>query len=165
MKRIAIAMIVAALVWFGGRAVFSAFASDETKIRNGLEAACAGFGGARMNPILEFLARDFVDDTSGFRRDDVRGAVAGLFFSEKDPATRGFPYRAILVPDSLAIDVARPAATVAEVSFVIRIDDVRGGGERTVWEFRVAGSMRKGDDGWQLARSTHQTNAGNWTLK
>lgn len=166
MRRIAFLLIGVALLWLGGRALWLALRSDEDEIRTRLEAACEGFGEARMNPILEFLSPAFVDETSGFHRDDVRAAIAGAFFQEKDPVTKGFPYRAAVVPDSLAIDVAaRPEGGTAEVRFSVRITDTRGGEERTAWEFALKGSLQDGDDGWQLVRATHDTSSGNWKLR
>src|SRR3984885_8456734 len=79
LRKIAIALIAVAIAWFGGRALVHALASDETKIRWKLEDACEGFSNARMSPILDFLAHEFVDETSGYHRDDVRAAVAGAF--------------------------------------------------------------------------------------
>lgn len=165
LRKIGFALVAIALVYFGARALIRGFASDETKIRTGLEAACKGFSDARMNPILEFLARDFREETTGFDRENLRTVVVGAFMSEKDPVTRGFPYRAAVVPDSLVIDVEKPAATKASIAFKVRITDMRGDGERTAWEFHVDGTMRKGDDGWQMSRAKHDTDAGHWTLK
>jgi len=165
MRRIALGLIVVALAWIGGHALFDVLRSHEDKIRNRLEAACEGFGEARMNPILESLSRDFVDETSGFHRDDVRAAIASAFFSEKDPETRAFPYRAGVVPDTLVIQVAKPEAQSAEVRFTIRITDTRGGQERVAWEFALAGTMSNGDDGWQLSHATHGTSSGSWKLR
>jgi hypothetical protein len=158
-------VMLLALAWIGGRALIEGLRSDEAKIQAKLEAACAGFGDARMNPILDFLARDFVDETSGFHREDIRAAIAGAFFSEKDPETKGFPYRATVVPDALVIEAGKPAAESAEVRFTIRITDTRGGTERVAWEFALKGVMTKGDDGWQLVRASHQTASGNWKLR
>lgn len=165
MRRIALALIVVALAWLGGRALFDALRSDEAKIRARLEGACEGFSEARMNPILEFLAPQFVDETSGFHRDDVRAAIASAFFQEKDPATKRFPYRATVVPETLAIAVAEPDGGTADVRFSIRITDTRGGNERTAWEFALKGSMREGDDGWQLVQASHDTASGSWKLR
>lgn len=165
MRRIALALVVVALAWIGGRTLLDVLRSDEDKIRIRLEAACEGFGDARMNPILDFLARDFVDETSGFHRDDVRAAVASAFFSEKDPETKAFPYRASVVPESLAIHVAEPDHASAEIRFSIRITDTRGGKERAAWEFALEGTMADGDDGWQLRNATHDTLSGNWKLR
>jgi len=161
-RKVGLLLIGVSVLLLGGRALLRALASDESKIRMRLEEACEGFGDARMNPILEFLARDFVDETSGFHRDDVRGAVAAAFFQEKDPQTKKFPYRAEVVPETLTVAVEAESARVA---FVIRIVNTAGDARRTAWEFAVDGTMRDGDDGWQLARCTHDTRSGSSRLR
>lgn len=165
MRKLALFVVLIALAWIGVRELVRTLASDEDKIRARLEAACEGFGNARMNPILEFLSPAFVDETSGFHRDDVRGAIASAFFSEKDPETKGFPYRAVVVPDSLVIEVGKPAEKSAEVRFTIRITDTRGGRDRVAWEFGLTGVMSDGNDGWQLVRASHDTSSGSWKLR
>lgn len=163
-KKIGLVLMAVAVLVLGGRALLRALASDETKIRLALEEACEGFGSARMDPVLAFVARDFVDDTTGFEREDLRAALASAFFQEKDPATKGFPYRASAPPESVAVTV-QPDRGEATIRFLVRVVDVRGGGERTAWEFTVDGRMRRGDDGWQLVRSTHETRTGSARLK
>lgn len=160
LRKIGLALVAAGVLWLGIRALVRALASDATRIRWNIEDACEGFSDARMAPILDVLARDFVDDTAGARRDDVRTGAAYEFFTEKDPRTRQFPLRAELVPGSLLVDVKDGSPRTAQARFTIRVTDTRGGGARTVWEFRVTGSMIDGDEGWQLTRSTHQDLAG-----
>lgn len=163
-KKIGLLFVVVALVLIGGRAILRALASDEDRIRRKLDEACEGFGDARMDPILAFLSRDFADETSGFGRDDVRGAVAAAFFQEKDPTTRGFPFRASYAPESLAIALDQGGARTGQISFVVTVTDTRGQG-RTAWEFKVDGTVREGEDGWQLARCSHDTRSGSARLK
>ena len=164
-RKIGLLLVGVSVLLIGGRAVLRALASDETKIQLKLEEACEGFSDARMNPILEFLARDYVDETSGFHRDDVRGAVAAAFFQEKDPTTKKFPFRASVVPDTLKIEVDKYGSKSAKITFVVRITDTKGGQERNAWEFSVDGTMKDGDDGWQLATSSHDTRSGSARLR
>lgn len=165
MRKLGFALVAFGLLWLGGRALMRALASDEDKITARLEAACEGFGATRMNPILEFLAPTFVDETSGFHREDVRAGIASAFFGERDPETKGFPYRAAVVPESVVIHIAQPEAKTAEITFTIRITDTRDGAERTAWEFVMKGTMTNADDGWQLSRATHDTASGSWKLR
>jgi hypothetical protein len=163
--RLGLGLLVAALLWIGGRALVDALASDESKIRGRIETACEGFGNTRMDPVLELLARDFQDETSGFDRSDVREGVAAIFFQAKDPATKGFPYRARLVPDSLDIAVEAAEPPRARVRFTVEVLDTRGGNERIAWSAAIDGAFVEGEDGWQMRRSTHTTTQGNWRLR
>ena len=159
------AILASICLWFAGRALVHAFVSDETKIRWRIEDACQGFDDTRMNPILDLLAKDYREESLGFSREDVRGAVASIFLSEKDPQTKRFPYHVQLIADDLAIDIEKPDAKRARVALRARILDTRGGNERNAWEFRVEGRLEKRPEGWQFTKSTHETLAGNFQLR
>lgn len=153
LRKIAIALIALAVVWLGGRALVQALVSEETKIRWRLEEACEGFTNERMGPILDFLAQDFVEESHGAHRQDVRAGVASVFFSAKDPETKDFPYVAIVVPDTLAVDFDTGDEDKARLRCSIRITDTRGNEDRIAWEFKLDGMMIDGDDGWQLVNA------------
>jgi hypothetical protein len=164
LRKVAIALIALAIVWLGGRALVHALVSDETKIRWNLEEACEGFTEARMSPILGFLAPDFVEESSGRPRAEVRAAVASVFFSAKDPQTKKFPYVAIVVPDTVVIDRDPGDEDKARLRCSIRITDTRGGGERIAYEFKLDGMLVDGDDGWQLVNARADKVQGDWRL-
>jgi hypothetical protein len=153
LRKIAIALILLAVVWLGGRALVHALVSDETQIRWKLEAACEGFNEERMNPILDFLAPDFIEESHGARRQDVRAGVASVFFSAKDPQTKEFPYVAIVVPETLTVDFDTGDEDKARLRCSIRITDTRGDEDRIAWEFKLDGTVVDGDDGWQLVNA------------
>ncbi len=163
-KKFAFVLIALSIVWFGGRALVHAFASNETLIRWKLEDACEGFNNTRMSPILDFIARDFVDQSSGAHRDDVRGGAAGAFFTEKDPKTRAFPLRAEVVPDTLAIEIDPADKKHAHLGCTIKIIDTSAGAQSTRWEFGLIGQLVNGDDGWQLVETTHDDKKGDFRM-
>ena len=155
MKR-ALALAVAAFaLWIAGRAVLRALASDETKIRRVLETMTDGFDRTRMDPILGGLARDYVDETSGATRQELREGLAYLFFTAKDEATKAFPYRARVEVGT--VDVHAPAAACEAL---VRFVDLRGGKEAPAWEIAVHLELARGEDGWRISRSKHETRSG-----
>ena len=155
MKRILLLAAAAIALWIGGRAVIRALASDETKIRRLVETMADGFDRTRMDPVLAGLAKDFVDETSGATRQEVREALAYLFFTAKDEATKGFPYRARV--EIGKVEVHRPtAACTADVRFV----DLRGGKETTAWEIGLQLELARGDGGWRILKSRYETRSG-----
>jgi methionine-rich copper-binding protein CopC len=164
LRKIAFALIALAIAWFAGRALVHALVSDETLIRWKLEDACEGFNRTRMSPILDFIAHDFVEQSSGAHRDDLRAGVASVFFTAKDPETKKFPYVAVVVPDTLTIDLDPAARGRARLRCTIRITDMRGGSERIAWEFKLDGTVVKGDDGWQLVDAHADKVTGDWRL-
>jgi hypothetical protein len=164
-KMIGLALVALGLLAALVRVLVVTFASDETKIRWVLEDAAEGFGDARANPVLDALARDFQDETSGYTREDLRGPLAAVFFQEKDPETKGFPYRLEIAEEALEIAVTDGEPATAHVAFPVVIVDTRGGARREAWAFRVEGRMEERDDGWVFVRTTHATTGGSMRLR
>jgi hypothetical protein len=165
MRRIGLALVVLGLLAAGARWLVHALTSDETKIRVAIEEACEGFGDKRMDPILAVLARDFRDETSGFGREDVRGAVAGAFFGEKDPETKGFPFRCEIDPQAIEIQLVKGDPDRATVALTGTVVDLRGGTRREAWSFQLTGRMEERDDGWCFVTTEHRTTGGNYRLR
>ena len=165
LRKIGLALVALGLLAVLVRTVVRMLRSDETRIRQAIQDAAGGFGDARMDPILDVLARDFVDETSGFRREDLRAALASAFFSEKDPETRGFPYRLEIADDALAIRVEKGEPDRATATFPGVVVDVRGGARREAWSFTVEGHLEEREDGWQFVTSTHETTGGSVRLR
>jgi len=163
-RRIGIALVVIGLLAVGVRFLVQTLASDETKIRWAIADAVEGFADARANPVLALLARDFRDQTSGFTREDIRGPLAAVFFQEKDPETKGFPYRLEIAEEAIEIEVSKGEPDSADVSFPGLIVDTRAGGRREAWSFRVEGRMEERDDGWCFVTTTHETLDGSFRL-
>jgi hypothetical protein len=165
MRRFGLVLVVMGLLAVGVRWLVHALWSDETKIRVAIEDACEGFGEERMDPILAALARDFRDETSGFDREDVRRVVAGAFFQEKDPTTRGFPFRCEIDPAAIEIQLVKGDPDRATVTFPGTVVDVRGGGRRDAWSFHLTGQMEERDDGWCFVTTEHRTLEGSYRLR
>jgi hypothetical protein len=154
-KRVLVLALALALLGFGVRALVRALASDETKIRRVVESMADGFDRTRMDPILDGLDKSYVDETSGATRQELREALAYLFFTAKDETTKAFPYRAKVEVGSVAVN--RPTAEcAAEVRFV----DLRGGKEAPTWEIAVRLELARGEDGWKIVKSNYETRSG-----
>lgn len=164
-RKLGLGLVLLGLLSVGVRWLFRTLSSDETKIRVAIEEACEGFGEKRMDPILALLARDFRDETSGFEREDVRATIAGAFFTEKDPATKGFPYRCEVDPAAIEIQLVKGDPDRATVTFPGTVVDVRGGGRREAWSFRLEGQMEERDDGWCFVTTEHRTLEGSYRLR
>lgn len=165
LRKIGLALVVIGLAAVLVRTLVLKLASDETKIRWAIEDAAEGFGDARMDPLLAVLARDFRDEPAGYTREDLRTALAALFFGEKDPETKGFPYRCEVAADAIRIEVVKGEPDRATVTFPGTIVDVRGGTRRDAWSFEVEGRMEERDDGWCFVKSAHTTTGGSLRLR
>jgi hypothetical protein len=165
MRKLGLALVALGLLFVGIRWAIRALSSDETKIRVAIEDACEGFGEKRMDPILDVLARDFRDEPSGRDREDVRRALVAAFFQEKDPATKGFPFRCEIDPEAIEIQLLKGDPDRATVTFPGTIVDVRGGGRREAWSFRLTGQMEEREDGWCFVTTQHKTLEGSYRLR
>ncbi len=160
MKRILLAVVAVVLLFFVGRAVVRALASDETKIRRVVANMAEGFDRTRMDPVLAGLARDFEDESSGATRQEVREGLAYLFFNAKDEATKRFAYRVETEIQRIGVDRSDKGAPTAQCEMTARFLDVRGGKESPAWEISVAASLVRGEDGWRIRRTKYATKAG-----
>lgn len=158
MKRIFLVLAGALLLFLVGRAIVRALVSDETKIRWTVEDMRDGFDKTRMDPILVAFAEDFRDDTSGADRADVRQALAYLFFSAKDPETKGFPYRVEIEITKLAIEDSDPPA--ADCDLDARFLDLRAGAEEPAWEIAIHSRWTRGEYGWRIKSTRYETKSG-----
>lgn len=160
MKRVLLLAAAAILCWFVGRALVYSMKSDEWKIRRVVVKMAEGFDETRMDPILGGLARDFRDETSGATRQEVREALAYLFFSAKDESTKKFAYRVEFGVHRIAVATDDKGMKVAEGEINARFLDVRGGKEVLAWEIAVTAQFVKGDDGWRIASTRYETTYG-----
>ena len=159
MKRILLALAGAVVLFLLGRAIVRALVSDETKIRWLVEDMREGFDETRMDPILVAFAENFRDESSGADRADVRQALASVFFTAKDPETKAFPYRVEIEIPKLAIDSDAEPPT-AECDLEARFFDSRDEKEEPVWEVSIVSRWTRGEYGWRIASTRHETKSG-----
>jgi hypothetical protein len=163
--RIGVGIAAAGALWLAGGWLVRALASDETRIRLALERACEGFDAARVDPVLDVLAPDFQDGTTGFQRADVHAALSAAFFQEKDPDTRAFPYRVEVDFGGASIEIEPGEPDAARVAFTATVVDVRGGERREAWSFQVEGRMEEREQGWCFVEMTQRTVSGSPRLR
>ncbi len=150
--RIVLLLVVAG---FGGHRLELALRSPEDWIRSRLEDAQDGFNASRLSPCMALLAPEFVDETSGFQREDLKAVLVHVFFDEIDPATKAFRFR-------VAFDDVRIAVQeqTAEVTFTVRLAERDGEAWREAWTFRLDGEFFDGAGGWALERARFRTLGG-----
>jgi hypothetical protein len=165
LRKIGIALVVVGLLAVAIRSLVLALTSEETKIRWAIQDAADGFRDARMDPILTVLTREFRDETSGFGREDLRAALAGAFFGEKDPKTKSFPYRCEIADDSIHVVLTPGEPARASVTFPGQIVDTRNDSRREAWSFTVEGQMEVRGGSWCFVTTTHATVAGSVRLR
>jgi hypothetical protein len=159
MKRLLLGLLAVIVLYFLAHWLFVALASDETRIRWLLEDMAGGFNETNARAVVAGLAEDFKEETDGCDRNGVRLGLNHLFLTQRDARTREFPYRVEIGVESLRIAVDAAGRT-ARVELVARFHESRGEAARVAWEVRIEGELRKGDGGWEVIRSRHETAAG-----
>lgn len=136
-----------ALLWFGGRAAWRAAASPEQKIRWRLESMVDGFQSMRAQPVLDGLARNFVDPKASVGREEVRSILAWMFLNELD-AVGGFLWSARFDSSEAVIELSDDREA-AKVSLAVGFFRREQGEEVLAWNARIEGRMERTDAGWQ----------------
>lgn len=155
MKRALLVVAVALGLALAGRALVRGLASDETKIRRVVEGMAEGFDRTRMTPILDGLALDYEDETSGATRQDLREALAYLFFQAVDEHTKRFAYRV-----EISIGRTTVERDAAECELDARFFELRGGADSPAWDVAITARFVRGSDGWRIRRTKYATRAG-----
>lgn len=155
MKRAALLVLAALGLALGMRAIVRGLASDETKIRRVVERMAEGFDRARMAPVLDGLALDYQDETSGATRPDLREALAYLFFEAVDEPTKRFAYRV-----EISIGRTKVERDAAECDLDARFLELRGGREVPAWDVAITATLARGPDGWKIRRTKYATRSG-----
>lgn len=155
-----VATVAVVGLYFAGRWLVLAFASDATKIRWQLERMTDGFNATRAGPCLDALAPTYVDTTSGADREAVHAALVHVFFTAKDPKTKKFTYQAEMPEGELKIVVMPGDAPTATVDALTRFFEVHGDACTLAWEIRWHGELAEGEGGWALVRTRHETTSG-----
>lgn len=158
MRRLAKPLLVLVALLVATVALRNLFASEETRIRWRIESMMEGFNDTRLAPAMQGIGADWRDRTRRVDRTLLADGLRYLFFNEKDPQTKRFPYRVELDRETLAIEFAPDDRTRAEVTFEARFEALADGEWTPTWRLRVSTSMHKHENlGWQLQESEHET--------
>ena len=151
-RRIVPVILALPFLWLAGRWLAGAVASDESRIRSVVRTMFEGFNDTDLSRVMDGLAPEYVDASSGLDRRDVRDVLIASFFQDVDSRTHEYLFRAELDEDELRIRFAEDGS--AEVTLAARFHTRARGEEELFWEARVEGRMIDGDDGWQWTRTT-----------
>lgn len=158
MKKIGLVLLGLLGAFVLGRTAYLATLSPEDRILRRLELMAGGFNETSMGPIQAGLAESFRTDPGGATREDLRGGLVHLFFTDLDPETKRFLHRVEIEPDpitALVPDAPRPTAAMeVTLSFYLR----EGDGETLSWRARVDATWERDESNdWKLVRAAHET--------
>jgi hypothetical protein len=147
-------LIAAALMvaYFAVRAIRTALASDETRIRWLLADEAAAFNDCGMLSVLDHFAPEWQDETTGVSRQALKGGLLYVFQNRRDAKTGRFLYR--IEVGETDIDVQGERATA---KFPLVLHEGIDTAERAIWELKVTADLGKHDGSWRIDRSRHET--------
>jgi hypothetical protein len=130
-------------------------ASDETRIRWMIDAMLEGFNDGRAGSVVDALASDFRDTTSGADRETVRQALVYLVMTYRD-ANHDFRLKGEM--DVVAIDVGdEEGGKTGRAEVIVRFFETSKLSGEPVWEVKVEILLVKPESGWRIRRTTHDT--------
>ncbi len=157
-KKLLLILLAAPVLWFGGKAIARALASDETLVRWTVEGMERGYAKNRVNPVLGPIAPEWRHEGSAeISRGLFGDALRQRFFGERHPQTRERLDRVTIDWGTWEVEVVEESATAR---FDLEVEELRGG----AWEqLGLAGfevEFERGPDGWRLVRSRHEERVG-----
>jgi len=157
LKRLALALVGAALAFALVRSILRSLASDETRVRWLVEELARDFNAGDAGDVGAKLHADYVDLGTGYGRDVVQEALLYLVFQDREPGTKGFRYRVEIDADALEVRVHDSDPRTADAT--IRADLFRRTGEteEPYWNAVVPTRFAKGENGWKIVE-THDVN-------
>ncbi len=151
-------LIAASALVLAARRLWVALASQETRIRWRLEEMAEGFNEQSLGACLRGVADDWRDEGSEVDRALLADSLRALFFQERDQGSGGFPYRAEIERDALAIELDPEDRGRARADITARFLVLAGEEWSPTWRVRVGARLEKhAERGWQLSFTRHET--------
>ena len=140
------------VLYFVGRWVVLALASDETRIRWMIENMEEAYNEGKAGRCVAPLAKNWTHDSyDGVNRDLVFAVLAREVLGPE--AKQRGERRVVVDPEGLLIEVLdeERASLTAEVDFSRLLEEEW----QSRWRARVEADLEKGEDGWRIVRSRH----------
>ena len=157
-KKLLLVLLAMPVVWFAGKAVARALASDETLVRWAVEGMERGYANNRVNPVLGRIAPEWRHEGNAQVTRGLFGdALRHRFFSARHPETRERLDRVAIHWETWEVDVVGESATAR---FDLEVEELRGGewGQLGLAGFEVV--FERGPEGWRVVRSSHVERVG-----
>ncbi len=135
---------------------FRLLRSDETRIRELLEAMAEGFNEGSPSGAISGLDESYTDETSKVKREEVRQFLTWLYFTARDEATKEFRYR---VEISAVVVTVAPDAKKADLKLTAQFSELRSKAFRPVWKVEIEATLEK-RSGWKVVSSSHASVSG-----
>ena len=153
MKRALLVVFALVFLFFLGRWIVIALASDETKIRWLVENMEDGYNEADAGDCIGPLAEDWTHEGYEVERELIRGAILQDYLQDRDRETKKLRRRVDVDHDTLVVEVDGDTARfTVEVTF----ERLREGEWEETWRMRAQAELQAGEDGWKIHRTRHE---------
>lgn len=132
---------------------------DEQRIRRQIRRLERGFTAGEVRACLRPLHAEFVEERTGWSRDEIRAALVYHFHSDRNPRTGRPRYRVDLPDDEIDIRLD-PGGDGAEATLVAEFRPAGDDEPAPVWTIEVESSLERTGDGWRFREASHRTVAG-----
>lgn len=150
MRKILFALAGIALLFFGGRMLLDALASDETKIRRMVADAAEAYNGASARGVVAPLVDDWRDGNSGLDRDTLRLILARTFLTDRDSKTRELLTRVSVDDATVVIELDEADPDRGRVAALARFERRRAGTWEESWVVQIEADLRRIDGDWRV---------------
>jgi hypothetical protein len=140
-------------VFFLGRWLFIALASDETHIRWLVERMEQGYNRADVSDCVGPLAEDWTHEGYAVEREMVANAIRADYLQDRDRETKELRRRVDVDEDTLVIEVDDGTA---HLTVEARFERLQEGQWSETWAMRAEAELRETEDGWKIWRSRHE---------
>lgn len=153
-RRILLGTLAAVFLVVAVGRIRRAIASDEQTLRWALEQLVEDFDSGKVGNVASLFHANFRDESSGADFDEVRQALTGLYFREKDPKTHAFRLRLELPEELLNLDIQEGDGR-AEVEATARIYSLVNGEKRAWWDARAHIIFVQVNGRWRILSTSH----------
>ena len=138
--------------------VYLASVSDDTRIRWLVADMLEGFNDSRAGTVVSGLSENFTEDTTHVSRDEIKVFLVQLFFTERDPRTKEFRFKAEISNLETRVKGGDPPS--ATVRLTATLLEKSGAQWASAWVVEVEGDLRKEDGDWQFFRARYKSREG-----
>ncbi len=157
MKRALLVVSAVFFLFFLGRWIVIALASDETKIRWLVENMEDGYNEADAGDCIGPLAEDWTHEGYEVERELIADGIRRDYLQDRDRDTKKLLRRVDIDEDTLVVEVDGDTARfTVEVIF----ERLQNGEWEETWRMRAHAELRAGDDGWKIHRTRHEDLSG-----
>ena len=157
MRKFLLAAVALVVVAYAGCRIRYALASDETRIRWLIEDAAEGFNDSHVRDTVRPLADDWHDRTTAIHKDTLVQLLQYSYFQDREEKSKRYRHRVEVPDDTITVTVDGDIATFRCIA---HFEELKQGEFEPSWVVTFEGELRRGEDGWEVAVSGHQSHEG-----